>query len=78
MLNVEADAMADAVYIKVSDDPVGYSKELDVNRVIDYTINPGTLVGIDLLCVSQGVKLTGLPAVDGLKEVLEGLGIKII
>jgi hypothetical protein len=78
MLNIETDSEADAIYIQLSDEPIGYSEELDVNRVIDYTLNPGKPVGIDLLCVSQGVKLSGLPEVSGIEDILESLGIKIV
>jgi len=78
MLNIETDSKADAIYIKISDEPIGYSVELDVNRVVDYTLNPGKPVGIDLLCVSQGVKLSGLPEVNGIERLLKGLGIKVI
>jgi hypothetical protein len=78
MLNIETNTQADAIYVQISDEAIGYSKELDVNRVVDYTLNPGKPVGIDLLCVSEGVKLAGLPEVKGLESALKGLGIKII
>jgi len=78
MLQIDTDSKADAIYIKLLDEPIGYSKEIDSNRIIDYTLNPGKPVGIDLLAVSQGVKLSGLPEVTGLENLLKGLGIKII
>ena len=76
MLQVDTDPKADAIYIKLLDEPIGYSEELDDNRIIDYTLNPGKLAGIDLLAVSQGVNLSGLPEVKGIEEMLIGLGIK--
>ncbi len=75
MLRVESDPGADAVYIRLSDAPIGYTSELDDNRLIDYSMNPGTPVGIDLLVVSQGVNLTGLPESDTVKKVLDAIGV---
>jgi uncharacterized protein YuzE len=77
MLHIESDPIADAVYIQLSDDPIGYTKELDDNRLIDYTMNPGKPVGIDLLSVSKGVKLNDLPDSEGVKKILKGLGLKV-
>ncbi len=77
MLHIESDPAADAVYIQLSNEPIGYTKELDDNRLIDYTMNPGEPVGVDLLAVSEGVKLDGLPEVESIEKILTGLGIKI-
>lgn len=76
MLQVESDIKADAIYIQLVDEPIGYTKELDDNRLIDYSMNPGKPVGIDLLVVSEGVKLNGLPEVETVEKVLRGLGVK--
>ncbi len=78
MLKVDTDPKADAVYITLLEEPIGYSKELDSNRIIDCTLNPGKPVGIDLLSVSQGVKLAGLPEAERVEKILIGLGIKVI
>ncbi len=75
MLHIESDPVADAVYIQFLDEPVGYTKELDDSRVIDYTLNPGLPIGIDLLAVSEGVKLNDLPEVETVEKVLQCLGI---
>ena len=76
MLHVESDPVADAVYVQLIDEPIGYTQALDDNRLIDYTINPGKPVGVDLLAVSEGVNLNDLPAVETIKKILKGLGIK--
>lgn len=76
MLHIESDPVADAIYIQFIDEPIGYTQALDDNRLIDYTLNPGKPVGVDLLAVSGGVKLNGLPEVEKVKEILKGLGIK--
>lgn len=77
MLRVESDPVADAVYIQLNNDPIGYTKELDDNRLIDCTMNPGKAVGIDLQAVSQGVKLDGLPEREEVEKILTGLGVKV-
>ena len=75
MIRVESDPTADAVYIQLLDEPIGYTKELDDNRLIDYTLNPGKPVGVDLLAVSEGVKLNGLPEVGMIEDILKVLGV---
>ncbi len=77
MLRIETDPTADAVYIQLLDEPIGYSEELDDKRLIDCTMNPGKPVGVDLLAVSEGVKLDGLPEVKIIERILVGLGIKV-
>ncbi len=76
MLRIETDPKADAIYIQFLDEPIGYSEELDDNRLIDLTLNPGKPVGVALLAVSEGVKLDGLPEVKTIEKVLVGLGVK--
>ena len=78
MLRIQTDPSADAIYIQLLDEPVGYTEELDENRVIDYTLNPGKPVGVDLLGVSGGVNVNGLPEADAIRMILEGLGIRIL
>jgi len=77
MLRVESDPIADAVYIALSDEPIGYTKELDDNRLVDYTMNPGKPVGIDLLAVSAGVNLANLPEAETVKRVLEAINVNV-
>ena len=77
MLGVVRDPGADAVYIQLSDEPVGYTVGLDENRLIDRSMNPSKPVGVEPLEVSEGVNLTGLPEPDSISPTLEGLGIKI-
>ena len=76
MLRIETDPKADAVYIQLLDEPIGYSEELDDNRLIDLTLNPGKPVGVALLAVSEGVKLDGLPEVEIIEKILGSLGVK--
>ncbi len=55
------DKEADAIYITLSDKPVAYTKPLDDTRIIDYD-DKNVPVGIELLCVSEGVIVDGLPS----------------
>ncbi len=77
MLRVETDPTTDAIYIQLLDEPIGYTEELDDDRLIDRSINSGKPVGVDLLEVSEGVKLEGLPETETIKRILVGLGVEI-
>ena len=77
MLHIESDPIVDAVYIQLISEPIGYTEELDDNRLVDYSINPEKPVGVDLLAVSGGVKLNGLPEVETVKKILNGLGVTV-
>jgi len=72
------DAEADAIYIYLSEKPYAYGTDLDDERRIDYA-SDNTPIGVELLCVSDGVNLDGLPYVyvDEIAEVLEAEGINI-
>ncbi len=77
MLRVTTNPKADAVYIRLLDEPIGYTEELDDNRLIDRTLNPGRPVGVDLSSVSKGVNLAGLPEAEAIGKMLTGLGVKV-
>ena len=77
MLRVESDPQADAIYVYLSDEPVAHTKELDENRLIDYSYD-GTPVGIDLLGVSNGVDVEDLPEKAQIERILEGFGIRFL
>ena len=70
------DQEADAIYITFSDKPVASTKALDDMRVIDYAAD-GSAVGIELLCVSEGVMTDDLPYVKDVSHLLEGIKVKI-
>jgi uncharacterized protein YuzE len=69
------DKKADAIYITLSDKPVAYTKPLDDTRIIDYD-NKDMPVGIELLCVSEGVIVEGLPSLTEVTPVLEKERVK--
>ena len=75
-MKLKHDKIADAIYIKLSNMPYAYGKDLDDLRRIDYDAE-GNPRGIELLCVSDGVNLDSLPHIDEIIDVLESNGIKV-
>ncbi len=74
---IEYDKEADAIYILLSDAKYSYGANLDHERRIDFA-EDGTPVGIELLCVSEGVNLDDLPEQAQIVGFLEGKHIKAI
>jgi uncharacterized protein YuzE len=70
------DQEADAIYITFSDKPVASTKALDDLRVIDYAAD-GSPIGVELLCVSEGVITEDLPHLKDILHLLEGIQVKI-
>jgi uncharacterized protein YuzE len=70
------DQEADAIYITFSDKSVASTKALDDLRVIDYDAD-GSPVGVELLCVSEGVITDDLPYLKDIMHLLEGIQVKI-
>lgn len=74
-MNFEHDPQADAVYVNLSAKRYAYGKDLDNQRRIDYDTDD-IPVGIELLNVSSGVNVSGLPHEQEIRELLESKGIK--
>ncbi len=74
-MKLKYDKTADAIYIKLSNMPYAYGKDLDDLRRIDYA-SGNTPRGVELLCVSEGVNIDDLPYADEITEMLEANGIK--
>lgn len=70
------DQQADALYVRLSPRPYAYGRDLDDDRRIDYA-SDDTPIGIELLSVSRGVNVDGLPLTDEVAELLERSGIKV-
>jgi uncharacterized protein YuzE len=70
------DRNADAIYIKLTDSPYAYGKDLDDLRRIDYDADNKPR-GIELLCVSHGVIMDDLPCASEVERLLEGWNIKV-
>ena len=77
MIDFRYDDQADAIYIRLSDKEYCYGEELDRERRIDYAAD-GTLVGVELLCVSTGVDLRDLPQQKVIAELLAKHRIKVL
>ncbi len=76
-MRLKYDKQADAIYIYLSDKPYAYGKDLDNERHIDYDADDIPM-GIELLCVSEGVDIEGLPYSEEISQLLEGKNIKIL
>jgi len=75
-MKLKYDRVADAVYIKLSDMPYAYGKDLDDLRRIDYDVNDEPR-GVELLCVSTGVITDDLPNRAEIERALGDRGIKV-
>ena len=75
MLKIGMDKEIDAVYIEFENGKAGYAKELDDNRIVDYSANPGEPIGVSLHNISKGVKLDGLPNAAKVSKILNALDI---
>ena len=70
MLKFELDTDANAAYVRVSDQPVHDTRELDEQRILDYDA-VGDLIGIEFLAIRQGVDLHDLPYHDELARFFD-------
>ena len=78
MYVVYFDDTIDALGIEFEPGLVGYSEELDENRIIDFSSNPGHPIGISLHGISKGVTLEGLPQAEKVSKILKGFGIQVL
>ena len=76
-MRVEYDKQADAIYIYLSDAPYAYGENLDHERRIDFA-KDGTPIGVELLCVSEGVNVIDLPNSEEITRILESKHIKVL
>ncbi len=75
-MNLKYDKRADAIYIKLSDMPYSYGKDLDDLRRIDYDAEDNPR-GVELLCVSDGVITNDLPYRGEIERLLMKYHIKL-
>ena len=75
IIEISYDKEADAVYLYLSNKKVAQSKELDTQRVVDYS-EDGEIRGIEFLAVSNGVTTDDLPHRDEIERILFDRGIK--
>ena len=75
-LDIEYDKQANAIYIHLSNNGVAYTKQLDNLRYIDFS-SDNKPVGIELLCVSNGVMTDNLPRANEIIKLLQNKKIKV-
>jgi len=75
IIKMTVDKEADAVYLYLSKKKVAYSKELDAERITDYS-DDGELRGIEFLSVSSGVNTNDLPHKAEIEKALRDKGIR--
>jgi uncharacterized protein YuzE len=75
-MHIEYDVKADSIYIYLDDRPVDHTRKLDDLRYVDYARDDAP-VGIELLCVSEGVITNDLPGRTQVESLLEKHHIKI-
>jgi len=75
-MKIKYDRKADAIYIRLSDSPYAYGKDLDKERRIDYDAN-GQPRGVELLCVSDGVITDDFPQRAEIERLLGEHGVKV-
>lgn len=76
MFKYSYDGEADAIYIHLSSKPYAHGRDLDDQRRIDYA-DDNTPIGVELLAVSEGVNVNGLPHSDEIARILADNGITI-
>ena len=75
MLIIAVDQVLDSLLIEFEVGTAAYAVELDDDRVVDYSLNPGHPIGICLHRVSEGVLVEGLPHPEKVKRILDSLDI---
>ena len=76
-LRVKHDPTADAVWVVLSDGEYAETRELDSRRLIDVATD-GAVLRVELLDVSDGVDVTGLPSAGKIAAALARQGLKIV
>ena len=75
-MRVRIDRHADAVYFEFSRAVAVRQVPLDDGRVLDYAAD-GTLVGVEILSPSRGVRLDGLPHAEEIARAARRSGLAI-
>ncbi len=78
-VKVEPDPEAAAVYVRLSGRPVARTRTVrgsQSDAAIDYAAD-GSVVGVELLGVSQGIDLRGVPEPKEVERLLHGLGLRV-
>ena len=76
MLTIYMDSKVDAVSIEFEEGTAGHSIELDDDRIVDYSLDPGHPIGVSLHNVSDGVLIKGLPQPNKVRKILHALDVE--
>ena len=74
---VSYDPEAQALYVRLSDKAYAYGEDIDRERRIDYA-EDGTPIGVELLCVDEGVDTANLPYPEVISAALRRHGIRVL
>lgn len=74
-MDIVYDQEADAVYTHLAAKPYHYGSDLDNERRVDYA-SDNTPIGVELLSVSWGVNVSGLPYAQEISNLLGINGIR--
>ena len=76
-ITVQHDLDADAAYVTLAVGDHASTRRLDESRLVDLA-SDGTPLGVDLMHVSSGVDLTGLPFAKQIAAALRQRGIRVL
>ena len=76
MLAIYMDSKVDAVSIEFEEGTADHAVELDDDRIVDYSLDPGHPIGVSLHNVSDGVVIEGLPEPDKVRKILAALDVE--
>jgi hypothetical protein len=76
-LRIEHDPEADAVCVGLRDEPYAFGRDLDDVRRVDFGPDEQP-IGIELLFVSHGVEVAGLPQEEAVARLLEEHGFRVL
>ncbi len=74
---IRYDEMADAIYVRLSNAKCAYTKSLGALRNVDYSAD-NEPIGVELLCVSDGVDLSDLPYAEDIGRALQDSQFKVL
>ena len=77
ILRYEHDTEADALYVYLSEKAYARGEDLSPERRVDFA-EDGTVVGVELTCLGEGVRLDSLPAADEIGDLLALLQVKVL
>jgi hypothetical protein len=64
----------DTVYVKLGSAEFRNNESLDLRRSIDYGVD-GTVIGVELFYVSEGIDWTDVPHAKAIRRKLSSMGI---